>query len=221
MGSVHHFRYQIIISVMHIFKIDKTDISATLSVKLREGKDISVTLSVKLQIPHIGLIGPHQYSVAEMENEVGSKKIQTVSTVDAKNQLVNWNLKRKFKFIFFISIFHLILNFHNLFFCLQYISLFLGENSAINFMLETHYFFILERILLKHANYILKLNDEFKVQHYLKENEEVMKLKINQLKTKDVYFKIKQILYELYCFSFCNANILKLSDAICISSFTE
>lgn len=83
----------------------------------------------------------------------------------------------------------------------------------------SNFFFILERIVLKHATHIIKLNDELEVQHYLKgleENKEILKLKMDCRKRIDVYLRLKQVLYELYCFSFCNENVLKLCDYVSI-----
>lgn len=62
----------------------------------------------------------------------------------------------------------------------------------------------------------MKFSQEFEVRHYLEDNQDVRKLAIICHEQVEVNFRIKQMLYELYCFSFCNVNIMKFCNVICI-----
>lgn len=84
-------------------------------------------------------------------------------------------------------------------------------------ILVNNFFFISERIVLKHATNILRLTSDFEVQHYLDDlehNKEILRLKIDCQKRLDVHLNLKQVISELYCFSFCNVNVLKLYQII-------
>lgn len=83
-------------------------------------------------------------------------------------------------------------------------------------ILQNNFFFILEGNVLRHAIKILKFGHEFEVRHYLEDNKEVKRLANICHERIEINFRIKQMLYELYCFSFCNVNILKLCNVICI-----
>lgn len=89
---------------------------------------------------------------------------------------------------------------------------FSDENSNFTPILQNNFFFVLERLILKNAIFILKCNNKVEICHYLKEDEQLQKLISICQRQLNIYFKIKQLIYELYCFSFCNENILSLCD---------
>lgn len=97
------------------------------------------------------------------------------------------------------------------------VSQFTDTDLDITESLQRNFFFVLERIVLKHAIKIVKFHHDLDVQHYLEDNKEIKTLTIICSKQLDMNFRIKQMLYELYCFSFCNANVLKLCNVICMT----
>ncbi|XP_028131099.1 uncharacterized protein LOC114326837 [Diabrotica virgifera virgifera] len=77
--------------------------------------------------------------------------------------------------------------------------------------------FISEQTLIKNATHLIELSDEQDVHQYLSELEndnDIIKLRMICQKDHVYYLKLKSLLYELYCISFCNENVLKLSDVI-------
>ncbi|CAG9830753.1 unnamed protein product [Diabrotica balteata] len=77
--------------------------------------------------------------------------------------------------------------------------------------------FISEQTLIKKATHLIELSDEQDVHQYLSDLEndaDIIKLRKICQKDHIYYLKLKSLLYELYCISFCNENVLRLSDII-------
>lgn len=98
---------------------------------------------------------------------------------------------------------------------------FLDVNSGLMDVLLESFFFVLERIIIEHATSILQFTNENEVLLYmdaLKKNREIIVLQKYCDKRRDIYLKLKKIIFELFCLSFCNENVLKLCTVFSINN---
>ncbi|KAG5899579.1 hypothetical protein JTB14_022909 [Gonioctena quinquepunctata] len=100
---------------------------------------------------------------------------------------------------------------------LQYMFAMGGIFSENVMKLLKPFFFVVEEIVLAFALELLNKENELDVCQYfvdLEGNERFLRLR-NLCRSDDViYLKLKTLIYELYCMSYCNKNILKLCDFI-------
>ncbi|CAH1111927.1 unnamed protein product [Psylliodes chrysocephalus] len=88
----------------------------------------------------------------------------------------------------------------------------LGEHIDI-------FYFLLEETLLKHAMKLLEAEDNQEVCKYfmnLENDCDIIKIRKICKNDYNCYLKLKTLLFELYCISYCNENVMKLSDVIII-----
>ncbi|XP_023016696.2 uncharacterized protein isoform X1 [Leptinotarsa decemlineata] len=79
------------------------------------------------------------------------------------------------------------------------------------------FFFVLEKIILEHAtNLVCKENELDVCQYYVNLEGDYKFLRLREIcrKNDTVGLKLKTLIYELYCMSCCNENVLKLIDLI-------
>ncbi|XP_056639984.1 uncharacterized protein LOC130447278 [Diorhabda sublineata] len=79
------------------------------------------------------------------------------------------------------------------------------------------FYFIIEETLLKCTTHLLGLEQEEDIRRYLSELEN--ECSFRRIKKicgvhLNCQLKLRTLLYELYCMSFCNANVLKLCELI-------
>ncbi|KAJ8972448.1 hypothetical protein NQ314_000181 [Rhamnusium bicolor] len=100
---------------------------------------------------------------------------------------------------------------------LQYVFTLEDETIIPTDLIFEKFPFLLERLILKYSANILCLNEEIDVDLYfinLEDDKKIAKIRTLCKQNTLIHHKLRSLIYELYCYSFCNVNVLKLLDFI-------
>lgn len=77
--------------------------------------------------------------------------------------------------------------------------------------------FIVEKLVIQFCTEIIKLKDEAEVSKYftsLVNNPKIIRLQDVCAKNLGFYYKLKDVINELFVFSYCNENVCRFADYI-------
>ncbi|CAG9861196.1 unnamed protein product [Phyllotreta striolata] len=94
------------------------------------------------------------------------------------------------------------------------------QNKSSAFFVQRYinaFYFLLEETILKQASDLLGIESQDEADEYftnLRNNGDILKLREVCKYDYNCYLKLKTLLFELYCLSYCNENIIKLIEFI-------